>query len=134
MFPHLIGKTHGGRVDGHPVKRIRRGRETSKSVLHPAVRAAIATTAGVAVCSRRTIVLLAGTGTEDTTDDGTDNHEDSNWDTDLEPVPLRPCGGARGDVTGGFVVVRVSRAIWSGGSRFCAVVFVICVVVGHGLG
>jgi len=127
-------KTHGRGIYGHAIKRIRRRREPSKSVLHPTVRVVVAITVVIAVVSSRRIgvVLLASAGAKDATHDGANNHEDSNWDTDLEPITLRPFDRTGCDVTGGFAVVRVPGTIRrNGGSTLCAVVVVTCVVVGH---
>ena len=123
--------THSGRIDGHAVERIRRDREASKSVLHPIT---VATTVIAVVTARRTAaaVVLAGTGAEDTTYDGSNNHKDSDWDANLEPVALRSLRRARGDVTGRFAVVRVPGAVWrSRNTMLCVVVVVICVSIGH---
>jgi len=126
-------KTHGGGINGHAIKRIRRRRETSKSVLHPTVRAVVAITAVAVAPPRRIgVALLDSAGAQNATHDGANYHEDSNWDTDLEPITLRPFDWTRCDITGGFAVVRVSGTVWrNGGKVICAVVVVTCVVVGH---
>jgi len=125
--------THTGRIDGHTINRIRRGREASKSVDHRIVTIAIAVTAVAAVTSSRiTIIVLAGTRAEDTAYDGTNDHKDCDGNANPEPVVLLPFGGARGDVTGGFVVIWVSGAVWRSGSGIArGVVVVIRRVVGH---
>lgn len=123
--------THGGRIYGHAVKRIRRRRETTKSVLYPTVRVAIAV--AIVIPSRRTVtvVLLAGAGAEDTAHDSTNNHEEGDRDGDFEPIPLWSCSAPRGDVTGGFVVVRVPGAVRRSGSRLLRAVVVVICFCGH---
>lgn len=126
----ITQETHSGRIDGHTINRIRRGRETSKSVLHRiiAIATAIATVTTVA-SSRIRVVLLAGTRAEDAAYDGTNDYKDGDGDTNLEPGLLLRFGGAGGDVTGRFVVIRVSGTVWSG--MLCTVVVVIRGVVDH---
>lgn len=82
-------ETHRGGIYGHSVKWIRRRGEATKAVLWSTVRVVVIAVVVVAVVPSRRIVFLAATGAEDAAYDGSDNHNDGNWDTKLEPVPLR---------------------------------------------
>lgn len=96
-------------VEGEQVKTVGARWKYADSILGLDGRGGSGSTSGTAGRC-----VLAGTRAKDTTKHSTSNHEDSDGDTKFDPVAGLLLGWLMwSDVTGGRVVVRVTRAVWN---------------------